>query len=143
MTHGLAFSSEYINLAYNTNLEVLSLSQWTPSTIWRDCLAIANQISLNRFQMLNISSVDVLEEDLAPEGGLASALDGRRQQLAAINENFGRKLVNSTLLMIRVPSAFRNSIKDYLPLNAARRSMRVMSYQKMDHIQYQENMEVN
>lgn len=133
VTTGLAFSSEYINLAYNTNLEVLSLSQWTPSTIRRDCLAIVNQISSDRFHMLNISLVDRLEEDIG-EGGLALALDGRRRQLAAIDEHFARKLVNSKWLTLGAPSAFRNNIKDYFPLNAARGSLRVVSVRQMQRL---------
>lgn len=124
----IVFSPEYIDLSYNTRLEVLSFSRCTTSVIRRDCLSLMNQVSSDCLQMLNISFVD-------PRRDLALELDARRTQLTAIDEySQHSNLVNYRCLTLGVPAAFANTIKAYFPLSAARGILRVMSVRQMDNL---------
>lgn len=126
LTIHLAFSPEYLDLAYNTCLKVLSLSRCRMLSIRRDCLSMISQISSHWFQKLHISFVDIHED-------LDSELDRHRQQLMAIDEHLQHSnFVNFKCLTIGVPDAFRGTIKDYFPRNTERGTVRVTSAGQME-----------
>lgn len=121
--------SKRIDLKSSTHLEVLSLSRCTKSILQSsDCLAMINQISSDRFRLLNISFMGEAKI-------LNDVLVSYRTHFAAIDKHLQlANFVNLEYLTLGVSNDSINSIEDYFPLTAMRGLVRVVTVEEMEDL---------